>query len=73
MQLGSWGWRTAQLVCLMRGWAEDVRGLIFESERGRVSLPGKRIGEMKAGHFNLLRPARASTMSKVAGQGLLVG
>ena len=57
----------------MSGCAEDVRGLIFDSDDGRVSLPGNKIGEMKAGHFSLLRPASASTMSKVAGQGLLAG
>jgi hypothetical protein len=73
VQLGSVGWSTAQLVCLISGWAEAVRGLIFESDGGRVSLPGKRIGEMKAGHFSLLKPASASTISKVAGQGLLIG
>ena len=73
VQLGSLGWRTAQLVCVISGWAEEVSGLIRASEGGRVSLPGNRMGETKAGHLSLLRPARASTMSKVAGQGLLAG
>lgn len=47
-QLVSWGWRRAQERFLMAGWADDVMGLIERTVLGRVTVVGKRIGEMNA-------------------------
>lgn len=64
---GSLGWRTAQESCLIAGWAGSVIGAMAKSEEGKVFVFGKRMGEMKAGHFSREIEAKLSTMSKVLG------
>nr|POE94272.1 hypothetical protein CFP56_16512 [Quercus suber] len=71
-QLGSCGCRMAHDVWLSAGWAGAVMGEMREraAPLGRVcATAGKRMGDTKAGHLSLLSSARASTMSKVPGQG----
>lgn len=46
MQDGSEGWRVAHVREVKRGCAGDTMGLIEERDAGRVSVLGKRIGEM---------------------------
>lgn len=45
-QDGSDGWSVAQERDEMIGCAEAVRGATAEREAGRVSLPGKSVGEI---------------------------
>lgn len=47
VQLGSEGWRVAQVREVMSGCAGAVMGPIDEREAGRVVVFGKRIGEVK--------------------------
>jgi hypothetical protein len=46
----SCGWRRAQERFLMAGWAEEVIGFIDRTVLGRVTVVGKRMGEMNALH-----------------------
>ena len=68
-QEGSCGWRRAQERDLMAGCAEEVMGEMEPRRLGRVSVSGKRMGEMKGGHLWREISARLSTMSKVPGHG----
>lgn len=57
----------------MAGWAGEVIGEIAVRLLGRVSWEGKRMGDVKAGHFNLEIWAKLSAMSKVPGHGRSLG
>lgn len=73
-QDGSCGWRTAQERFTVRAWAGETIGDIAVSEAGSWAfLLGKRMGDMKGGHFRREISASESTISYVPGQGRFAG
>ena len=68
-QDGSCGWSKAQDNDLIAGCAGEVIGEMEDRALGRVSKSGKRIGDVKAGHFAFEMRAKLSAMETVEGQG----